>query len=80
MRVHPEEIHYGDACFLVFSITNKGQETLYLPCGDSFLDVRGMLCHEGEKVLQIGVDVVGMRRSATIRFDGLPVKPRETKR
>ena len=49
MRVYPEEIHYGDACFLTFFVTNQGPETLLLPYGTTFLHTMGGVLEYGDE-------------------------------
>jgi len=51
MQAIPEKIHYGDVCFLVFSVTNNGPETLLLPYGNNFLHTMGGVLYREQKGL-----------------------------
>jgi len=86
MQVCPEEIRYGDVCFLTFSITNKGQEILYLPVGVKYSNYTGSMYYYlgKEKVLiydrafnhfeSTMPDTIHSGRATDIR----PIKPGET--
>ena len=91
IRVYPEKIHYGDVCFLLFSVTNNGPETLLLPYGNAFLRTRGVLYREqkgydifdGSKIFfhfsGIACYEESLDYSVTIySYSGRPVKPGET--
>jgi len=84
MRVYPEEICYGDLCFLTFSVTNKGRETLYLPYGATFLRqiVGSLYCGEKAIVYLSGFDdcegVFTYGTSAPPDYPGHPVEPGES--
>ena len=83
MQVYPEKIRYGDACFLSLSVTNKGTETLLLPCG-GFEDcaINGQLLYREKTLLNFrDLNVLdGTERSGLIlyEFPGHPVKPGKT--
>jgi|GEM_PF-2230879 len=49
MRVWSEEIRYGDPCFLTFTVTNQGPETLLLPFGRGLLHCMAGKLFQGEK-------------------------------
>jgi len=84
VRVYPEEIHYGDVCFLCFSVTNQGQETLLLPYGREFLHrMGGTFCQEENILMYLGGFDTLEGTMPSIHgppsFPGRPVKPRETR-
>jgi hypothetical protein len=85
VKVHPEVIRYGDPCFVTYSISNKGQETLFVPYGKSFLfrDSSGLYYGE-RKILSWyqsnlkkdeGLPLVS---SVIVTFPRFPIKPGET--
>jgi Ni,Fe-hydrogenase III small subunit len=85
VRVYPQEIRYGDACFLIGSVTNKGQETLYLPYGKTFLRWERCQLHYGDNELLFWHNEDYNRREGTMpventqyNFPGCPVKPGKT--
>ena len=92
VRAYPNEIHYGDPCFLIFSVTNRGSDPLFLPYGEKFLLYMrgGVLNLGGEKILDFvspfGDDEDPIRnplkrvmgRVGGYDFPGHSVKPAET--
>ena len=92
IQVYPEEIRYGDPCFFTFSITNQGQEALYLPygsieqgaLGNLFLKDGFCLFHGEKEVLRYSSGGLS-RREVIFHSDGppphyasRPVNPGET--
>ena len=87
VRVYPQEIHYGDPCFLTFSVSNQGSETVFLAYGKIFLRWSGIAVHcpENDAILSINSiflnDCEGTMphdNSPPPRFPVRPVKPGET--
>ena len=81
----PEEIRYGDICFITFSVTNEGKETLYLPYGRTFLHWGRFWLSDGTKEILSwrGEDYDNCEGTMTKwgivhMFPGKPVKPGET--
>lgn len=84
VAAYPSEIHCGDICFFQFSVTNQGEETLYLPYGNTFFyTTNGQIVRDGN-TFQIIADhsntdciVVASR---VLLYPGRVVKPGETMR